>query len=325
MKGLYARLAAVGLPKKYVQQRLLPDWWDDAVADNPVGYTEALWTIARHLGVPADHLRDTSKPLALPRENGVQFKLTKGVAEKDVDLARLLGEQAAKFALLGVDQEPLPSDPLEVRSRILGTGAQRVDFASLVDFCWSVGVPVLHVVNLPESSRKMEGMAVRIGDKSAIVLASNRSRSWLLFHLAHELGHLALGHVQDGGAVVDGKIEQDSVEPEEAAANEFALVLITGQREPLVQPGAPPLPPPQLAKRATRFESIDTGHYVLNYANSVARTDPKYWGVANLALQLLGSEDGAQELMHERLGARLDWSRLPNEAAAFVRRMAVVP
>ncbi|MCA8974682.1 MAG: hypothetical protein KDC98_08165 [Planctomycetes bacterium] len=57
MRALFARLADLGYSEPWVRQHVLPDWWDDRAADNPVGFTEALWTIARALGIDAAALR----------------------------------------------------------------------------------------------------------------------------------------------------------------------------------------------------------------------------------------------------------------------------
>lgn len=37
MATLYQALAGVGLPKKYVQQFALPDWWDSELEAGPGG------------------------------------------------------------------------------------------------------------------------------------------------------------------------------------------------------------------------------------------------------------------------------------------------
>ena len=57
MRALFARLAVMGYSEPWVRQHVLPDWWDDAIADSAVGFTEALWTIARALGIDAAALR----------------------------------------------------------------------------------------------------------------------------------------------------------------------------------------------------------------------------------------------------------------------------
>lgn len=325
MKGLLSRLRAIGLPTPYVRQFLLPEWWDDEAAVSPAGFTEAVWTIARHLGVAPEQLRDASRPLTLPRQHGVKFKLAQGIDEQSVELARILGEQVAKFALLGVEQgERKPLDDAQgIRTRILESGAPWVGFGALLDHCWSLGIPVLHLAKLPNSTKKMDGLAVNIGGRPAIVLASGRtSPSWLLFHLAHELGHIVQGHVANGGTIVDGSIDEDSTDPLEQQANDFAIELITGKVGTKILPKTRWPKADGLALTAQqlgRLLCVDPGHIVLNYAHSMPTGN--FWGVANAALKMIPSEGDPAEMIRERLSTNLDWSILPSEAAEFVARM----
>ncbi len=249
-------------------------------------------------------------------------ELAKGTDEESVDLARLLGEQVAKFALLGVPRQTHPTSAREIRASILEVGAPWVGFGALLDHCWSIGVPVLHVSALPDKQRKMSGMAVNIDGRSAIVLASKKSNpSWLLFDLAHELGHIALDH----GTVIDGAIDEDSTDPLEKAANDFAIELITGQAGARVVREGRWLDAESLAARAQQLgkqDSIDPGHLVLSYVHRKSSGETgNFWGLATAALAKLPSEGDAAGLVRDRLAANLDWSSLPTEAAEFVARM----
>ncbi len=320
MKSLLSRLRSIGLPTPYVRQFLLPDWWDDEAAASPVGFTQVVWTIARHLGIRPELLRDPTQAITLPRQHGVQFKLTKGTDEQSVELARILGQQVARFALLGVTQLEAAACAKDIRTAILESGAPWISFGTLLDYCWSIGIPVLHLSKLP--GKKMDGMAVNIDGKSAIVLASGRTgTAWLLFHLAHELGHIALGH----GTVVDGTIDEESSDPLEKEANDFAIELITGRVGARVVPQGRWPKADGLAETAQRLgsqEGVDPGHIVLNYAHGMSRGGTNnFWPVANAALKKIPSEGDAAAMIRERMAAKLDWSSLPTEAAEFVARM----
>lgn len=325
MKGLFARLRSIGLSTPYVRKFLLPDWWEDEAAETPTGFTEAVWTVARHLGVEPQQLLDGSEAIALPRRHNVKFKLAQGADEQSVELARTLGEQVVRFTLLGVERPEgaTREGAQQIRSRILDAGAPWVGFGALLDYCWDVGIPVLHLAEFPKgATKKMDGLAVNIGGQAAIVLASGRaSASWLLFHLAHELAHILRGHVDDGGTVVDGAIDQGSSDPLEKEANDFAIELITGQVGTTVAPTGRWPDAPALAMAAQHLGeqiSVDPGHLVLNYAHSMRGN---FWGVANAALKRLPNEGDPAAMIRERLAANLDWSALPPEAAEFVARM----
>ena len=109
MKELFGRLRDIGLSTPYVRSQILSDWWDDEIAETPAGFTEAVWTIARHLGLSAEQLRRPGASLDLPDAQRVQFKLAQGTDANSVQLARVLGERVARFALLGVEETELPS------------------------------------------------------------------------------------------------------------------------------------------------------------------------------------------------------------------------
>lgn len=74
-------------------------------------------------------------------------------------------------------------------------------------------------------------MAVRVGSRYAIVLCRNhRYSAWPLFILAHELGHIARGHLKQDGLLVDDDNWATDVEGAEKEANDFAVKLLTGNR-----------------------------------------------------------------------------------------------
>ncbi|MBL8752682.1 MAG: ImmA/IrrE family metallo-endopeptidase [Planctomycetes bacterium] len=283
-----------------------------------------MWTIARHLGVAPAQLREATQALQLPASKRVHYKLKTNVQPESVAIARLLAEQVAKFVALGTPDPMIRPYPTAeaVRAAILEKGAPWVSFTQLVDYCWSLGVPVVHLSTLPTGAKKMEGMAVSVGDRPAIVLTGKKGPAWMLFVLAHELGHICSGHVDDNSSVIDGDIDEGSNDPQEKQANAFALAVITGSPTMRVLPRERWLPAPQLAAAAHALgakKSIDPGHIVLNYAHSMGHT---FWGVANSALKQLPSEGDALAILRENLSAKLDWSNLPKEAAEFVARMA---
>lgn len=325
MKGLYEKLRSIGLRTPYVRRYLLPEWWDDEAAASPAGFTEAVWTIARHLGVEPAQLRDPTEPVRLPTGTRVQYKLSGDAQPESVALARQLGEQVAKFVMLGAASPsgPRPADAKAIRTAILEKGASWVGFGNLLDYCWYLGIPVLHVSELPSgTTKKMDGMAVPIGDRSAIVLTSGRRNpAWMLFLLAHELGHICSGHLADGSTFVDADIDAASTDPKEREANDFALALITGNAATRIVPKARWPNAADLAVGAQnlgRQISVDPGHIVLNYAHSMPGN---FWGVANAALKLIPSEGDPAAMIRDRMSANLDWSNLPSEAAEFVARM----
>lgn len=331
LQELFARLRALGLSTPYVRDYLLPEWWDDDAALTPVGLEEATWTIARNLGIDAQSLRSSDAPLRVPMRANVQYKLPSGTTQEAVALARTLCGQVAKFVVLGTPpaKEELAGEAGVLRERILEAGASWVGFEELLDMSWRLGIAVLHVANFPRGVTKMDGIAIDFDGRRAIVLTSQKTQpAWLLFTLAHELGHIARGHLATGATLVDGEIDEGSTDPEEQEANEYAIQLLTGDARTRVVAGDTWLNASALASRSLalgRERAIDPGHLVLNYAHSMMGNshsrNGNFWPVANAALKKLPDPIDAVAMIRDRLSANLDWSKLPDEAASFVMRM----
>jgi hypothetical protein len=323
MKALYGRLSELGLTRAYVRQTVLPSWWDDEAAATDAGFAEAVMLVSRHVGVDLSTLRHQAGTPSLRSGVPCKFKKAQGSSNDDVALARSLATQVAMLASSAMPQAAdVPLAAAEVRALILDKGEPWVSLGALVDYCWSVGIPVLHVSNFPRSTKKMEGLTARIGGRPVIILSKEqRQPAWLLFILAHELGHVACGHVGDDQVLVDEKVEQDSNDDEERAANAYAVELLTGAPDrrfyaPGRWPNARALA--AAAERIGRQHQIDPGHVVLNYGKSMGST---FFAVANAALTHLDPSPDAVAIIRRKLADNLDWSGLTEEAAEFVAKM----
>jgi hypothetical protein len=328
---VYQRLRDLGISKPFLRDAVLPTWWDDEAAATPAGRAEGLLILARNLGFDIASLRDGSKDLRPAERPNVRFKKRNDVHEEDLRLAEQLAHQVGRHAALGVvGDQPLPTDATAIREEILDDGdVEWIGLESLLRYCWRHGVGVLHVSRFPRGTKKMQGMAMRADDTSVIVLTSERKPSgWLLFDLAHELGHLSRGHVAADAAIVDEIVNPESSDKEEAEANEFAIELLTGNRKTQVLaqdrwPNAKDLAAQSLM--LGRRMQTDPTHIVLNYANTMSTDTAKgFWGVANAALKLLEPDANAPALVRRALYENLDWSALPGDSSEFVARMTQV-
>ena len=125
----------------------------------------------------------------------------------------------------------LPSDGRQVHEEAR-TPDGEVTLASLARWAWSRGVPVV-----PLLGRGGFQAAVWTDiDVPVIVLKESRELSvYWLFDLAHECGHLALGHVKDIGLVdVDSPSLRETADAMEQAANEFALNVLVPNHSDLL-------------------------------------------------------------------------------------------
>ena len=324
IKELYRRLSDVGLTRAFVKKTALPSWWDDEAASNPSGYSQGLLLLSRHLGLDLASLQSESEPIRLRDFGTCKFKKRSDVSEDDLALARVLATRAAQLAAsaVSIPAATIPISASDIRDQILGDDAHWVGLNELLQYCWSIGLPVLHLDHFPPSAKRPDGFAARVNGRPVIVLCRHAKYSaWLLFILAHELGHLALGHVPDDGTLIDQGLDEDSVDEEEQQANAFAIELLSGRASRRFTasgrwPNAEGLA--TSAKEIGRKSMIDPGHVVLNYAHSMGDS---FYSVGNAALKLLEPNADAVAKVRTKMAENLDWSRLPEDSSEFLMRV----
>jgi hypothetical protein len=326
MRSVFRRLSEAGFPEKFVKEVALPDWWDDEAGASPSGLAHGLMLISRHLGVELTSLQQESSPVRLCLSAPCKFKKRPDAEEDDLAVARALAVRIAQLAVAATEQGSRPRllSAKEVRQLLLDEGNPWIGFSALVDYCWSVGLPVIHLSRFPKGARRPDGMAALVHGRPVILICCQRkSPAWMLFLLAHELGHISLGHVADNGLLIDEKLSEngDDTDAEEMAANAFAVELLTGKPNCAYRangrwPNAQKLA--MLAKDVGRREHIDPGHIVLNYAHNMG---VEFFPVANAALSLIEPRADALPLLRDRMAARLDWSALPADSSVFLMRV----
>jgi len=322
---LKARLRAVGFTTPYLKKvAALPEWWDDSLWDDPMGRAEGYIHLSRHLGIDIQSLQDPSSPLRLKNFGTCKYKKQAGTTEAELLLSRVIATRAAHFAIAAtaIPNGTIPSAE-ELRDAILDQN-DWVGFTQLVEWCWSNGIPVIHVNNFPsEAKKKPTGFTLRHQGQPAIVLcAEYKQPSRQLFVLAHELGHLSLDHVPVDGALLDEKVEEDgtAIDSEEREADRFAVHLLTGNPHSQLDTGGNWPSATDLAKLARDYglrNGVDPGHVILNWAHSMGEV----WHIANAALKLLVDQFDAVDFLAQRLTANLDWNRLPEADSAFLSRI----
>ena len=216
--------------------------------------------------------------------------------------------------------KPIPTAS-EIRQTILAR-SRWVGFKTLLNYCWSLGIPVLHVNLFPPGAKRPDGFTLRLNGRPVIILCRNEKQpSWLLFILAHELGHQACGHVPENGALLDEQVKQNKPDQEETEANQFAIELLTGKAPTRIStddrwPNAHKLA--ELAKEFGRRNHVDPGHVVLNYAHTMG---DNFFAVARGALKVLYPEADAMETVRTKLAENLDWEMLPEDSSEFLMRI----
>lgn len=321
LKRLHRRLSSAGLNRKFIQSVVLPEWWD-AEETGPVhAFRTMVGYISRHLGFSEKLLEDAAAAIA-PGDAACKLKLRKGASEEDLRWPLHIAAQAAYLACEAIPVDPIsfPESASAVRNEILKGGSEYVDLDSLLEFCWSRAVPVLHVSRYPANCKKMDGLAANVEGRPAVVISKNAKYSaWLLFILAHELGHIACDHVASGSVLLDDKVERDSTDAEEQEANAFAVELLTGRPDTVYRPRGNRLTAPALADAARREgekRRVDPGVVALNYA-----WGQQFFAVGNAALKCIEPDADAPGLIRKRMLDYLEWDELPEETAQFLLRI----
>lgn len=331
LTDIYRCLKTVGFTKGQVAS-ILPEWWEPDMARSASGLQETALLIGRRLNLSAAALlegrAERTTDLSAPR-----YKHTVRVTEEQLVPATLIASSLAK-AIIGAmpDQHvELAASAGEVRHQILAKEGAKVDFNALLDYCWSRGVPVIPLPNLPKGVRKMDAAAIKVGQRPAILIAlRNNSKAWLSFLLAHELGHLCLKHVPDNAALVEGSLSdstefdaESQIDKQEMQANDFASSLLAGhEAEAVVGSWGRGLPAVTLASTARRVANdfrTAPGHLVLRYAFLTKR-----WPDARVALNFLAEDMDAQGTLVQRLQQEIDTRLIGEDLSDYVLQITGV-
>jgi hypothetical protein len=323
MGTLRARLSEAGLKRKFLNEAVLPSWWEESMAMEPGGFREAAAYIAAHLGYSLKSLLDPSEPLAFSQAGRVKFKKAKDKTEEDVCLATQLALGLARSVAKACSGKPaftkIPP-PQEWRDKLLEKADKPwVCLRHILQLAWEAGIPVVRLTNLPSGAKKPDALTTMVGERPVIVILSRRkSPSWIAFIVAHELGHIHHGHLKPGQTLVDGKIDSRSDEKDEIEANSYAGMLLTGHPD-LGLHSSSNLGPPQLARQAKEFGNkyrVAPGVAALNYGFNTGA-----WSVAIGALTILEKTDDAGENLNRVMHTHLNEVEASEECWEWISRM----
>ena len=302
-------------------EALLPDWWDDSLSSVPANRLMAEVSIARMLGLQLSQLSDPKQSVSFPLLDQFRLKHSKRSKPKEIAPSILVAEQAGSVLSRSV-RVPAFTGPKAVgavRQEILETQSA-VSLNALLNFAWSAGIVVFHLKRFPKKAKKFAGLAMFCEGTPVIALASARDGApWIAFHLAHELGHILLGHVTQGsGVLVDMDLDAMDDDVQEREADRFACELLTGFSAPQAQ--AQSGMTAERLVQAVGFQSkklkADPGVVALFYGRNAKRM-----AVAQSALNRMGLHAGAHAMVQAALESRLvdEPSELANQFLALTR------
>lgn len=322
MKQLRSRLSAVGVKRNFLNNVVLPSWWEDSIAATPSGFREAAGYICAHLGYSLSSLLNEKQELAFAHTGSVKYKKSSGLTDEDVCLTTHYALGVARAVAAAMANTPATEEvpsPEEWRKQLLAISDKPwVCLRHILHSAWELGIPVIQLKNVPHGAKKPDALTTMVGERSVIVVMNARkSPSWLSFIVAHELGHIHHKHLKPGQTLVDEKIDKTSDEKGEGEANDFASLLLTGHSD-LGLNSTRSMGIPQLAAAATKFGNnyrIAPGVAALNYGFTTGE-----WPLAIGALTQLEKNDAAAAYLKQAMDEHLDLDLLPEDTREWITR-----
>jgi hypothetical protein len=283
---LKRRLQDVGLSGPAINAAW-PRWWSEAAEASSSARAELRFSLARKLGLDPSSLLDESAEPRFVWRDEARFKHRTNEGELELAAITSFGKALSSILISAsppTESQVLP-DAATLRQAVL-TNQPYVRLVDLLSICWAFSIPVVHLRVFPCARKRMAAMTVHAASGNAILLAKDSGYpAQLAFYLAHELAHIALGHLQVGDAIVDLDTNELSQidDPEEYAADAYALELLTGQSRPVVLPHAHRYIARQLADdavMASRDLQIEPGTLALCFGYSTGD-----WRTANAAMR----------------------------------------
>ena len=302
---LRRRLASAGFRRDFVQQAILPDWWDDSCEQDQELLAEIDIRVARFLGQPLSIIRDPSEPLTPPLYSGTQLRRVRSNVESE----RLSSAIHAAMQIAGAvtrcmrDDSPeyagSPDDGFSWREEI-ERSASSVSLEDILNDLWSRGIPVVPLEVLPVPG--FQGLACIVQERPVILLGQRYDTPGrVAFIVAHEVGHISSGDCKPERPVVDeeGSIHDDS--EMERAADRYATQVLVGEDT------APALDGNdfrELARNAFNLEidrGVDAGMSIYAWASQTGD-----YSQATMAVKALYRSSGARRSLREYLERYVD-------------------
>lgn len=321
-ENLIERLRKAGFSRAAIRAAW-PSWWSEQAGESPSGRAELRFALARRLGLDP-------KPLLGERvefiwNDEARFKHLS--THDDTQKAALTSFGMSVGRLLLRATPAGPTDPIaaEALRDAIMAGSPFVDLGSLLGTCWALRIPVIHLRVFPLEAKSMHAMVVGIDGRFAILLGRDAAYpAPVAFTLAHELGHVMLGHLADAPALIDLEdpaLARDGDEQEDEA-DRFALTLLTGSPEPDIQTDIDHFNAPTLAAavlRASGQYGVEPGTLALCLAHGRG-----LWPVAMSALGFIyGERKPAWREVNGIADGELDWDALGDEAAHYLRNVMI--
>lgn len=318
-KSLRAELRAAGLSSAAVEAAW-PEWWSDEAESSASARTELRLAVARNLGLAPTAL--VGERVDFVWRDRARFKHLRAGDDLHAAALNSFGVSIGRSLITATDQngELIGLAASELRSLLLQMGTP--DLMGLLTVCWAVGVPVVHLRVWPLAQKAMHAMVVGQRGRHAILFSREASyEAMAAFTLAHEIGHIALGHVPANDILVDAEDPGASAydDQEENEADRYALEVLLGDPDPDIQINFDSFNHVELADAVTRaapLYGVDPGTLALAVGHR-----RNAWPVAMAAMRIIQPERiVVSDLVNKLAQSQLKLQRLGAESATFVER-----
>jgi len=324
---LFQKLTTIGIEKTLVK-RLLPPYYKKSNEQSAILQTASFLADIFSLDLKSLLLVDRDAEFIIPQ---VKYKHRNVTNEKDLQpsTAVIIAIIKKIVYMLINKQNHMPADGIEIRNEILNDKPY-VDFYSLIDYCWKIGIPVIFIESFPKTLKKMQGMSLYINERPVIVLTKHKGKSsWYNFTLAHELGHILKKHVNKAVEVIfdeniSGLDLYNGTDKIEIEANHTAKEILTGN--PLTafrSSGNSPIKPDILADVARKLSKdykIDPGFIILNYAWNMTTHNSNHYSIAETALGIIKDRDIDIDYLNKKLKDNINLENLPEESIEYIKK-----
>lgn len=299
-----------------------PAWWSDDAAKSRSARAELRFSIAKKLGLDPRFLLENDEPRFVWIGES-KYKHLRDETDWERLALSSYGIAVGKVLTRGARQE----FSLEGMSaqRLRSLVLQRESFVglhNLLAISWSAGIPIVHLKILPLTRKRMCAMCVKTKTGYAILVGRDAKHpAKIAFYVAHEIGHILLGHLKTNAAIVDlgDPISMaKSSDEEELEADRFALELLTGMPSPKVYSTTDKFTATQLAQNALKTGhqlNIEPGTLALCLGFTTGR-----WRTTNAALNMIYEKPyPVWKTINHFATTQINWDEIPSQMISFVR------
>ena len=312
-------LRSAGLSREAIDAAW-PAWWDEGASSSPSARAELRFALARNLGLSAPSLLGSRVEFVW--RDRARFKNLSDLGAAQQAALTSFGTVVGRSLIRAVPEGPsLVGTSADALRRAILASQPVVELGGLLATSWGVGIPVIFLRVFALDAKRMHAMVVEWDGRQAILLGHDASYpAPVAFTLAHEMGHVALRHLDGATTLVD--VEDPATggdgDADEKAADRFALQVLTGMSEPDIRTDRDSFGGRQLAQAvldAGPPRGIDPGALALCVGFRTGR-----WPAAMSSLRYIyGDSAPAWMFVNGLADKTLDWDRLGSEAADHLR------